>query len=213
LIPLENVQDGLPGISSDQLMLALPYWQTLQQKTMELIESYHQEHPLRRGIPREELKSRLKLAPRIFNAVAARLLGDQSIVDRSAFLAKAGHEVRFSAQDQVKIQSLLRKFEANPYSTPSVKECQAEVGAEVFNALIEAEELVLVSSDVVFRQKDYAFMIGQIRKTLQQNGRISLAEVRDLFNTSRKYAQALLEHLDAQGVTLREGDFRRLKKP
>jgi selenocysteine-specific elongation factor len=41
---------------------------------------------------------------------------------------------------------------------------------------------------------------------------ISLAEARDLFNTSRKYAQALLEHLDVLGVTARDGDFRRLRK-
>jgi selenocysteine-specific elongation factor len=55
-------------------------------------------------------------------------------------------------------------------------------------------------------------MTARIQETLRQNGKISLAEVRDLFNTSRKYAQALLEHLDALGVTVRDGDFRRLKK-
>jgi selenocysteine-specific elongation factor len=44
---------------------------------------------------------------------------------------------------------------------------------------------------------------------LRQKGQISLAEVRDLFQTSRRYAQALLEHLDAIGVTVRDGDFRR----
>ena len=42
--------------------------------------------------------------------------------------------------------------------------------------------------------------------------RITLAEVRDLLGTSRKYAQALLEHLDATGMTIRDGDYRRLRK-
>jgi selenocysteine-specific elongation factor len=55
-------------------------------------------------------------------------------------------------------------------------------------------------------------MIGKIRLTIQQKGQISLAEVRDLFNTSRRYAQALLENLDATGETIRLGDFRKLKK-
>ena len=49
-------------------------------------------------------------------------------------------------------------------------------------------------------------------ETIGQNERIALAEVRDLFNTSRKFAQALLEHLDAIGITMRDGDFRKLKK-
>jgi selenocysteine-specific elongation factor len=54
--------------------------------------------------------------------------------------------------------------------------------------------------------------VARIRETLLQKDTITLAEVRDLLNTSRKYAQALLEHLDASGVTIREGDYRRLKK-
>jgi selenocysteine-specific elongation factor len=54
-------------------------------------------------------------------------------------------------------------------------------------------------------------MVAEIVRTIRQNSHISLAEVRDLFDTSRKYAQALLEHLDASGVTVRAGDFRKLK--
>jgi selenocysteine-specific elongation factor len=52
----------------------------------------------------------------------------------------------------------------------------------------------------------------KIRAKLTENRRITLAEVRDLFNTSRKYAQALMEHLDAKGITTRDGDFRKLSK-
>ena len=55
-------------------------------------------------------------------------------------------------------------------------------------------------------------MEQKILQVLRQKGQISLAEVRDLFQTSRRYAQALLEHLDASGVTIRDGDFRREKK-
>ena len=110
------------------------------------------------------------------------------------------------------IQALMRKFEANPFSPPGIKECQAEAGEEVVNALVELKQLVTVSSDVVFRKGDYDLMEAEIQKTILQNGKISLAETRDLFQTSRKYAQALLEHFDAIGVTIRDGDFRRLKK-
>ncbi len=105
----------------------------------------------------------------------------------------------------------MRKFEANPFSPPSVKDCIAETGEEVLNVLLE-NELITVSSEVVFRKHDYDAMVSEIKNVIVQNDRISLAEVRDLFKTSRKYAQALLEHLDTTGVTVRDGDFRRLKK-
>jgi selenocysteine-specific elongation factor len=106
----------------------------------------------------------------------------------------------------------MRKFEANRFSPPGVKECISDAGEEVVNALIELGDLVTVSSDIVFRQGDYDLMKAEIREAIMQNGQISLAETRDLFKTSRKYAQALLEHFDATGVTIRDGDFRRLRK-
>jgi selenocysteine-specific elongation factor len=55
-------------------------------------------------------------------------------------------------------------------------------------------------------------MVDRIKNEIQQKNSITLAETRNLFNTSRKYAQALLEHLDSAGITMREGDFRKLRR-
>jgi selenocysteine-specific elongation factor len=200
------------AISDDRLALALPHWEMLYERTMQYINSYHKEYPLRRGVPREELKSKLKITPRAFHALISKLISANTIVDHAAHIQKVGHEIEFTEQERAKIQVLIRRFEANPYSTPSVKECQLEVGEEVLNALIELEELIPVSSDVIFRKQDYEAMAARIKEMLSQTGKISLAEVRDLFRTSRKYAQALLEHLDTLGITARDGDYRRLRK-
>ena len=54
-------------------------------------------------------------------------------------------------------------------------------------------------------------MLAEVRRLIQLNGPISAAQVRDHFNTSRRYVLAFLEHLDAIGVTVRAGDLRRLK--
>ena len=105
----------------------------------------------------------------------------------------------------------MQKFEQNPYSPPTVRECQAETGEEIVGALIELGELVLVSNDVIFRKQDYDSMATKIKEMIKENGKIRLAEVRDTFKTSRKYAQALLEYLDSIGETMREGDFRKLR--
>ena len=53
---------------------------------------------------------------------------------------------------------------------------------------------------------------GPHRRGDGARGQITLAEVRDLLGTSRKYAQALLEHMDSEGLTLRVGDARRLRR-
>ena len=54
-------------------------------------------------------------------------------------------------------------------------------------------------------------MLAEIRELMGQRGTLTVAEVRDHFNTSRRYVLALLEHLDAIGMTVRLGDARRLK--
>ena len=209
---LVSLEAGTPGIAGGNLVIARPQWKALQEKIVEMVQSHHTQYPLRRGIPREELKSRLKLSAPAFNAVINKLVGDRLLRDTSAMVAMPEHEIRLAPTQQTRVQTVMQKFEQNPYSPPSVKEVQAETHEEVLHALIDMGELVPVSSDVIFRQKDYDLMVAKIKEELRERGRITLGEVRDLFHTSRKYAQAMLEHLDAIGVTVREGDSRKLKQ-
>jgi selenocysteine-specific elongation factor len=209
---LIKLEEGMLSPASDLLIMAAPRWDEIRDKTMQTIESYHKNFPLRRGMPREELKSKLKLSPRVFNAVIEKLVRQDLVSAPGSSVAKAGHEIQFDAGQQAKVQALMRKFAQSPYSPPGLKECQAEAGEEIVNALMEMGELVPVSQDVIFRKGDYDEMVARVRTALENNGRITLAEVRDLFNTSRKYAQALLEHLDATSVTMRDGDYRKLRK-
>ena len=203
---------ALEDNATDQLMIAEPHWNDLQIKVQKLVNDYHNQFPLRRGMPREELKSRLKLSPRVFNPIIKRLAALQLLSETGSSVAKPEHEIQFDKGQQAQVQILMRKFAQSPYAPPSVKECKAEVGEEIFNALIELNQLVTVSPEVAFRNQDYDLMVKRIKENLEAKGQISLAEARDLFNTSRKYAQALLEHLDAISVTVRAGDYRKLRK-
>lgn len=196
----------------DALVAALPHWNSIRTNILGLVEGYHKQYSLRRGIPREELKSKTKLALKIFNSVLEFLTAGQFLMEDRGAVKTPNHEIRFNGQEQVKVQTLMRRFESNPYATPGIKECQAEAGEEVVNALIELGELVAVSPDVIFHKKDYDVMVNRVRNTMQQNGQITLAEVRDMLGTTRKYVQALLEHLDASGMTQRDGDVRKLRK-
>jgi selenocysteine-specific elongation factor len=120
--------------------------------------------------------------------------------------------VQFSAAQQQLVDRLLNRFSAAPYATPSVKECQAEVSEDVYTSLIEAGQLLQVSPEVVFRKTDFDAMQAAVRQHLLEQGTLTLAQFRDRFQTSRKYAQAFLEYLDAGGVTMRDGDARKLAK-
>jgi len=207
-------ENGL--FADDDLWVPEEFWQRFSQCVLSEVKIYHQAHPLRGGMPREELKSRLNdptmKSARFFNAAIKRLIAENMLPENGPVIHLPSHKIQFSAEQQRLIDHLLAQFSAAPYAPPSVKECQTELGDELFNALIETGKLVTVSPEVVFRAEDYQQMVADVREMIRSNGTITVAQGRDHFQTSRKYVLALLERLDSIGVTVRAGDERRLKK-
>ncbi|MDP1603855.1 MAG: DNA/RNA-binding winged helix domain-containing protein, partial [Legionella sp.] len=115
LIVLEN---GEQNTNSDSLAIAIPHLNELQERIFQFVEANHAQYPLRRGIPREELKSKLKLTAKIFNTVISLLVARQTILDLRGAVSKPGHEIEFTGQEQAKIRELMRNFEKSPYATP-----------------------------------------------------------------------------------------------
>ncbi len=193
---------------ANKYVMATPQWETLQSRTVNMVTTYHENFPLRRGVPREELKSRLKIDTKLFNAMLTKLVEAELLVEAGKTVALPTHGITFGSKEQAKISELMRQFDANPFSPPTVKLATEEVGEEIFNALVVLEELIQLSAEVVFRKSDYEKMIGMLREYLAANEKITVANARDLYNTSRRYVLAFLEHLDAQRVTRRDGDYR-----
>lgn len=214
LINLERAPSDLP--TKADLVINQQLWQQIQERSLHELDKHHRNFPLRAGLPKEELKSRLKdlmqSSPRLFNACLRRLVSTGLVAENGPLVHLPDHHIRFTDQQENRIQRLLKIFHAAPYTPPSLKECQAEVGEDVLSALIDLGRLVQVAPDVVFLQEDYERMVDELRQLVQKNGPITVAQVRDHFNTSRKYVLAFLEYLDASGVTVRDGDYRRLKK-
>mgnify|MGYP001767618494 FL=1 len=82
---------------------------------------------------------------------------------------------------------------------------------EIVNYLQYSGELIAVNSEVAFLKDHYQKMVDWVINKIENTGSLTAAEFRDQFETSRKYALAFLEHLDLKGVTVREGDVRRLR--
>ncbi len=186
-------------------------WQRLAGEVTALLSAYHEQYPARVGMPREEVKSRLKLSPRLFNEVIQKVVSEERVVADEATLRLPSHQPHFRPEDQKKVDALLAAFRRSPYATPSVKECVEAVGEEALNALLDQGVLVKVSSEVVFLSETYQEMVARVSDFIRENGSITVAQVRDMFSASRKYALALMEHLDQVRVTKRVGDERVLR--
>lgn len=208
---LVQLEPGKVVPQSDLLVIAGPTWANETHRALQEVEQFHRTNPLRSGMAKEELKSRLRMSPRLFNAALRKWTGDDLLRESGALVIRHGFEVRFSTQQQSKVDNLLKKFALSPYSPPSIKECQAEVGDDVYGVLVDRGQLVPVSGEVVFRREDYDGLVQAVREHFSRENTLTVAQFRDRFDTSRRYALAFLEHLDTIGITLRDGDLRRLK--
>jgi selenocysteine-specific elongation factor len=193
---------------ANPLVAALETWQGISDKAVNMVSSFHGKQPLRKGFPREELKSRLKLKGPVFNALMVALVQDGKLAQQAALVFRPGHEVRFSDSQKKQVDALMKRFSADPYKPPSIIDAQEAVGEDVYFALVDLDRLVPLTKTIVFRCEDYDHMLAELRAHFASPKGFSLGDFRDHFSTSRKYALAFLEHLDDLGVTRRGEDVR-----
>jgi len=183
--------------------MTVPGWERLRQKIITVLQEYHQRFPTRPGMPKMELGSRLKLGS--YAAAIFQGLFDQGIIiEDGVNIRLPTHHIRLTQAQQAKVDAFLRSLAQNPYAPPS----DLIPGPDLLNLLIEQHQVVKVSDDVVFAASTYNEMVEKVISYIKAHGKVTLAEVRDLFKTSRKYAQAFLEHLDGKKITRRVGDER-----
>ncbi len=208
----QQAEESLASLASSRLYVASPAgWGTLRSRLVGELAGFHQAQPLRQGMPREALKSRLKLETSLFNQALARAAGEGALVESEMSIRLPDFSVQFDPGQQQAIDGLLREFRRAPYVTPSYKDSVAALGEEVVLALVETGQLVRLGSDVLLLSETYHHLVGWVRGYITEHGGVNVGQVRDAFNTSRKYALALLEHLDDQRITKRVGDDRLLR--
>ena len=184
-------------------------WDALGAQASQLLTGFHRSQPLAEGMPRDTLRSKLGLSPAGFVALLTMQHG--AVIAESDWVRSSSHMVSFSLEQQRLVTGLLLVMRGQPWATPLVKDCVTQVGQPVYDVLVRRRTLVQVSPDVVFLAETFDAAVQKVRDLITQNGEITAAGVRDAFGTSRKYALALLEHLDSTDVTRRVGDARVLK--
>ncbi len=203
--------DSSEILTSRDSVLHRANWENIVKQIGQEMDGFHNRFPLRLGMPREELKSRIGLESQIY-PVMLKMLSESGLLEvTDSRVARMGYEPELSTSQDKLVSDLLARFHASPYGPPAVRECKGIVGDDLYFYLIEKGQLFQVSPDVVFRHADYQEMVSVIESVLKNRESITVAEVRDLLKTTRKYALALMEHLDTIGVTIRDGDVRRLK--
>jgi selenocysteine-specific elongation factor len=193
------------GQGKQSLLFTISGWERLATKAEDAVKNYHRKFPTRAGMPKGELSSKLKLASA---SIALQKLFESGIlVEEGPVVHLPEHQIRLSQQQREKVDNFLRLLRENPYSPPS----DVTIEPELLNVLIEQHQVVKASDGVIFSAAAYEEMVRKVISYAKEKGKVTLAEVRDMLGTSRKYTQALLEYMDEKKITRRVGDERILR--
>lgn len=186
------------------------FYEKTKEELITILQIYHKNNPLKVGMLREELRS--KLFPKIKNKTVDILIDtfaqNQIVKIQEKYIALYDFNIIYSPiHTQIKKQ-LEEIYLKNPYSTPRFEDIiqsmdfkQVDID-QVFNAIL-GDTLIKLNQEIVVHIKSYEEAKSRLTDYVKENGSITLSEFRDILNTSRKYAMALLEYFDNEKFTKR----------
>jgi selenocysteine-specific elongation factor len=189
-----------------------PSWEARKIATVRaIIAQFHKANPLQRGLAKEELRSR-ELAGAPAHLLDELLARAKDIVVEGDLVRLASHRVALKHDEDEALAKIEDAFRQGALAVPSTKEVLAKCGVEparsrtLLQILLRNRKLVRVSDDLIF----HSVALDHLRELLgvRKGSRFSVAEFKDWTGVSRKYAIPLLEFLDREHVTRREGDAR-----
>jgi selenocysteine-specific elongation factor len=203
---LDHLVDEGRALKLGESFVAVSDYARLKQMATQVIEGQRSARPLARGVAKEELRSRLALQARPFAQLLDAFTRD-GFDDLGNVVALAGWTPSLSAGQRAIADAYVTSLKLTPYAPP----IEGKPDAELVAFLNEAGEVVDAGDGVVFAAEAYREMVDAVVALLRERATVTMAEVRDVLGSSRRYVQALLEHMDSERITVRRGDARVLR--
>ena len=187
------------------------WFQAARDRLVKAVRQFHAQQPLVPGIAKQDLRSRELPAAPLF-LVDALLASAKELVVEGETVRSRGHQVVLKEEEEQSRAAIERAFEQAGLTTPALAEVLAKSGVETARArrlleiLLREKRLVRIGDDLVFHQS----ALAGLREMLagRRPARFGVGAFKEWTGISRKYAIPLLEFLDREHVTRREGEER-----
>ncbi len=192
----------------------------LAAKAKEILAAYHRDNPLKAGLSREELRSRLYhgLDQRLFQFMLKELIRKKEIEQDQALIRLSGHVVALQEDDHSLRRDILALYRDGGLGPPTIKDLQArftdtrpERLKQILDLLVQDQELVRVTENLYFPRAALVDLENKLVAHLKEHREIDAAGFKEITNTTRKFSIPLMEYFDKIKLTLRVGDKRVLR--
>ena len=187
------------------------------EKLLTVLSEFHEKEPLLAGQNASQLSRELALDEVAFEKITNQLIKTKQIVKDGNLLRLASHEIQFSDEESTAKDTLEKLFLDAGINSPGFNEIKTllseytpQVIESTFFALLNLGQFIKVADNFFIHKNIFEEIKELLINYLRENGTISVAEFRELAQTSRKYAVPFLEYCDTQNVTVRDGNVRRL---
>jgi len=191
----------------------------LKQNIVTTITEFHKNEPFRPGMNKAELKIKsTNNSPQLFDFVLKYLIKDGTVSEESNLIKLTSYRITLSEKDK-KITAVLQetliseKFSSSPVSELARKiNMPPEEVQRVLGAMYGMGDIIWLDNEIFFIKQTLQNAREKLIKYLRENSEITVSQYRDLLNTTRKYAMALLLYFDSTGLTTRIEDVRILNE-
>ncbi len=197
-----------------QLFITGELFEDLAEKILAMVIDYHQREPLREGMAKEEVRSRLGLSAPLFHALLQRLVKNTRLVVDKDLVRTPDHRVKLAVDvDKLKKQ-LIALYKKAGLSFPDYSSLAKNLLAEdedirsLMTILVKEGILLKVRDGIFITPEHYERMRSEVVSFLKENGTMTTQEFKAKINLSRKYVIPLFEYLDQCKVTARKGEAR-----
>jgi selenocysteine-specific elongation factor len=188
-------------------------WERSVSRVLSGLDAYHEAQPLRRGMPKEELRSRTGIPAELFGELLTVLAAQQTVVEQGGEVAAAAHHPALSSEQEAAIGAFVAELEGQPFNPPPLPDLvrKYHLTSALLQYLVVDGRVVRVNDDTAFARSAYDDAVSRLRRHLVEHRTLTVAAARDVLGSSRRYVLPLLEWLDAQKITRRVGDDRILR--
>ena len=216
---LEQAQKVVSWSGGTLLVSAAGRTERAQTELINALETFHDQNPLAPGQNVAQLRLQIGLDEVAFEKIVGSLIRKKQIAKDGNVLRLTSHHIQFSGEVEAVKKKIEKVFLDAKLNTPSLGELTAQLSEypsqsiqETFYALLNLGRFIKISDGLFIHADTFDKFSKLLTNYLGENGIITVAEFRELAQTSRKYAVPFLEYCDGQGITIREDNHRRLRK-
>ena len=187
-------------------------------KIIRTISSFHQKNPFLNGIIFEQL-NQIVLLPDVFlKQLLNDLCKNKFLKIKDDLYSEYDFEIKLEKEDQLLKKKLFNiidkeRFQTSDFSSLLIK---LNINEKKLKNLLNIEKnnnnFLIINGSLFFSKKNYFDLLETVEKYFSLNKTMSVADFKSLINTSRKYAVPLLEYLDKEKITYRDGNERKYNK-